>query len=443
MNTSLFAEELEKGWDMVFESYPDAILIFDAGLRLTFANFRAREILKDDEKLSNGCFFSALFPDAPLLDAILLHNMPSGVVLESGKWLLKKSHDRKERVRARLVSLTAGEEVGLMVCFEPDRPCEVDIVSDVPDLSHFGFISRSHALLHIQATIYDIAQSGSNVLIMGETGTGKELLANVIHGLSPRRDGPIVKINCGAIPENLLEAELFGYKRGAFTDARTDKPGRFQLARGGTIVLDEIGDMPLNLQVKLLRALETQQVDPLGSVRPEHVDVRIVSSTNQDLWKLTEQGKFRRDLFFRINVMSLVIPPLRERIEDIPLLAESFINDYCLRHSRPRVTLSDKVVEMLMGYTFYGNIRELHNILEHALVLCKESEILPSHLPFYVSSALRAECRDFSYEERETIRNALKESGGHLGVAAGLLHIHRSTLWRKMKKLGLDTAGRS
>jgi transcriptional regulator with PAS, ATPase and Fis domain len=269
------------------------------------------------------------------------------------------------------------------------------------------------------------------VLITGETGTGKEILANVIHGLSKRCDGPLVKINCGAIPTELLEAELFGYKKGAFTDARTNKPGRFHLAKGGTIVLDEIGDMPLPMQVKLLRAIETRQVDPLGGTSSESIDVRIVSSTNQDLWEITEKGLFRKDLFFRINVMNLVIPPLRERVEDIQLLADMFVQKYCQKNSLPNIRISSAAMELLLRYPFYGNVRELHNILEYAIIISKGSDITPSHLPGYVFKSKETHKGN---QEKEYIQDVLRSCGNNKGMTASILNIDRSTLWRKMKK---------
>ncbi|MBW1981335.1 MAG: sigma 54-interacting transcriptional regulator [Deltaproteobacteria bacterium] len=311
-------------------------------------------------------------------------------------------------------------------------------------------LSRSKPMLELFGILPDVAESEATVLIEGESGTGKELFATALHNLSPRRDGPFIKVNCGAVPETLLESELFGYKKGAFTDAKRDKPGRFQQAQGGTIFLDEIGDMSKGTQVKLLRVLERKEYEPLGSNKTEKADVRIITATNRDLMAMMQRGEFREDLFFRINVIRLRIPPLRERREDIPILIDHFIDIMNLKLSRQVRRVSRSALKILMNYDFPGNVRELQNIVEHSVILSKGIEIQPRHLPAYLiekgrppgRSSASSEQHDLATLqelERELIRKALERHQGSITGAARDLGIHRSTLWRKMKKYQLTS----
>ena len=242
-------------------------------------------------------------------------------------------------------------------------------------------VGKSDALQKIFNLLPDIAQSDSTVLIQGPSGSGKELLAKAIHQLSPRRDKPFVAINCSALPETLLESELFGYVRGAFTDAKKDKPGKFALAYGGTLFLDEIGDLPAAIQAKLLRVLQERCYEPLGSNIPKQVKARFISATNKNLKGLVESGRFREDLYYRLKVIQIDLPTLKERREDLPLLIEHFIQKLNIQTGKKIAQVSPKVMEVLMNYPYPGNIRELGNILEHAFVLCHGSVIQLTHLP--------------------------------------------------------------
>jgi transcriptional regulator with PAS, ATPase and Fis domain len=283
-------------------------------------------------------------------------------------------------------------------------------------------------------------------LIQGETGTGKELLARAIHDLSPRREKPFVAINCGALPDTLLESELFGYKAGAFTDAVKDKPGHFTLAEGGTILLDEISDLSDAFQVRLLRVLQEKTYQPLGGTKPVRADVRIIAATNCDLAGLVESGRFRRDLFYRVNVVCLDLPPLRERKEDIPMLINYFIDRFARLGGQPIRGISQEVLAVLMFYNYPGNIRELENIIEHAFVLCPRDEgqidiqCLPENLRFLVSSPLAQTSISLATQSAETrvILDALKRNHYSRMAVARELGIHKSTLYRKIKKLGID-----
>lgn len=242
-------------------------------------------------------------------------------------------------------------------------------------------VGKSPALNKVFRVLPQFAASEATALLLGESGTGKELFARAMHNLSPRKDGPFVAVNCGALPETLLESELFGYKAGAFTDAKRDKPGRFQQARGGTIFLDEIGDMPMPLQVKLLRVLQEKTYEPLGSVTPEQVDARIIAATNHDLKARVGSGGFRQDLYYRLNVVQISLPPLRERKEDVPLLVDHCIRRLNLMQGKNVQGVSEDVMGVLMRHPFPGNVRELENILEFAFILCPSGFIQMEHLP--------------------------------------------------------------
>jgi transcriptional regulator with PAS, ATPase and Fis domain len=296
-------------------------------------------------------------------------------------------------------------------------------------------------MLRLLQHIPTIADSESTVLITGESGTGKELTARLIHESSPRSAGPLVAVNSAGIPDTLLEAELFGYERGAFTGAVKSKPGRFALAAGGTLLLDEIGDMPLQLQGKLLRVLQDGSYEPLGGVRTLKADVRVVASTNRDLPAMIRDGKFREDLYFRLNVFELALPPLRERMEDIPLLVDHFLQRHSAVRGKRVDGVSPAALKALLAYDYPGNIRELENAIEHAFVLTPGTLIRPEHLPESLSPrepSIPAEARTLDELERHFIENVIRNNGYNRSAAAKELGIHKSTLYRKIRKLGID-----
>ena len=307
-------------------------------------------------------------------------------------------------------------------------------------------IGKAPAMRKIFEMVDVVAPSDATILIEGATGTGKDLLAKVIHSSSPRSAKPLVKVNCAAIPENLIESEIFGYVKGAFTGADRDKPGRFSDADGGTIFLDEIGDLPLSLQAKLLRVLEDKEFYPLGSRRTRKVDVRILSATNRKLQQLVDEKLFREDLYYRLNVMRIELPPLKERRGDLPLLIRHVVRSLCAANTVTPPVISEAAMTFLLNYDYPGNIRELENILEHALILCREAVLQPDHLPDYLRQTQRhisdADPSSISKEkknrEHQKITEALDTSEGHRGHAAQKLGIDRTTLWRKMKKYGIE-----
>jgi PAS domain S-box-containing protein len=314
-------------------------------------------------------------------------------------------------------------------------------------------VSASPAMQKIFSILPQIAQSSSTILIQGETGTGKELLARAIHDLSPRRKGPFVPVNCAALPDTLLESELFGYKAGAFTDAKRDKTGLFAAAKGGTLFLDEIGEVSPAFQVRLLRVLQDQVFHPLGATQDEKADVRIIAATNRNLQDLVNGGSFRQDLFYRINVVCLDLPPLRKRREDIPLLVDQFVHKNNLLRGKKITGLTEEALALIMSYDFPGNIRELENAVEHAFVLCREGRIAPHCLPDTIIGPIRPSAAapvtvatSIKAAEAIAIREALERNRHNRLAAARDLGMHKSTLFRKIKTLGIDlpeTDGRS
>jgi PAS domain S-box-containing protein len=304
-------------------------------------------------------------------------------------------------------------------------------------------VGRSVSMRRLFDLLPQISTSTSTVLIEGASGTGKELFARAIHNLSPRRDKPFIAVNCAALPDTLLESELFGHKAGAFTDAKRDKPGRFELAHGGSIFLDEISDISAAMQVRLLRVLQERKVEPLGSVEATPVDVRVIAAANRDLKALVQAGEFRDDLYYRVRVVYLKLPLLKERREDIPLLARNLIAKFNRLQNKNIAGLSEKVMARLMEYDYPGNVRELENIIEQAFVLCRGGIIELEHIPPELRPASvpgREEQPSMSLKamERFLIQEALERHHGNRSKAAGDLGIDVSTLYRKIRALGLN-----
>ncbi len=305
-------------------------------------------------------------------------------------------------------------------------------------------LSKNLQMQRLFDILPDVAASGSTVLLEGESGTGKELFARAIHNLSPRKNGPFIAVNCGALPDTLLESELFGYKAGAFTDARRDKPGRFRRAEKGTLFLDEIGDISPAMQIRLLRVLQEKVYEPLGSVEAVPADARMIAATNRKLEDLVREGKFREDLYYRINIVRLVLPPLRERMEDVPILADHFIRQMNALQNRDIPGLSDEATACLMSHGFPGNIRELENIIERSFILCKEGPIQPQHLPEFLwiretGGLPGGPGEPLSMKQMEAVflMSVLQRNGWSRIKSARQLGIHKSTLFRKMRALGI------
>jgi transcriptional regulator with PAS, ATPase and Fis domain len=316
---------------------------------------------------------------------------------------------------------------------------------DAEDRFH-GMIGTSARMQQVFELITNAAQSDAPVIIYGESGTGKELVARAIHEASQRSKSPYIKVNCAALNESLLESELFGHVKGAYTGAHRDREGRFELADKGDIFLDEIGDLPLSTQVKLLRVLEEKVVERVGDHRAIAIDTRIISATNRDLPKLIAQGRFREDFYYRINVIPIHVPPLRERVDDIPLLARSFFNRILLKSSKHIQGISNPALEALMRYSWPGNVRELKSAFEFAFVSCQGDAIMPENLPRHIIEGVAPEPDDsipisaanIDDLKKERLRRALKASGGNQSEAARRLGISRTSVWNQMKRYGIS-----
>jgi two-component system response regulator HydG len=307
-------------------------------------------------------------------------------------------------------------------------------------------IGKSRRMKELFENLSLIAPSDATILIYGESGTGKELVANAIHQNSPRAQKPFIKVSCAALPETLLESELFGHERGAFTGALARKAGRFQLADGGTLFLDEVNVMSSTTQVKLLRVLQEREFEPLGSTKTVHVDIRLIAATNKELEGEVKEGRFREDLFYRLNVVPIHLPPLRERKEDIPLLAEHFFRLYQEKNKKSVKGFLPKTIDTLMRYDWPGNIRELENVIERAILLCRNEYISPKDLPPPLQSEEVGEQPIISIPpgmtleqvEKEAILQTLEETGGNRTQTAQILGISRKTLQNKLKEYGLE-----
>jgi DNA-binding NtrC family response regulator len=314
-----------------------------------------------------------------------------------------------------------------------------------------GFVGEAPSVQEVFRTVAKVAPTNATVLLLGESGTGKELVAEAIHRVGARSRGPFVKVNCAALPEGLLESELFGHVKGSFTGAMGDREGRFEAADRGTLFLDEVGDIPLHTQVKLLRVLQTREIERVGDNRPVRVDVRLVAATNADLDARVRQGTFREDLYFRLKVVTIRIPPLRERRSDIPRLAEHFRRAYSERHGRPTTGFSPEVLRLIAAYDYPGNVRELENIVEAAVVLTETPEIGVAALPSELGGAQRVEDLPESdviripagtslpEVEKAVILDALQRTGGNKTAAARILKIGLRTLYRKLEEYGAGT----
>jgi len=339
-----------------------------------------------------------------------------------------------------------GEVIGGVETFRDLRLLnELRQQADLAD-SFSNIIGRSKAMRELFELLPTVAESESTVLLEGASGTGKELFARAIHELSPRQNKRFVALNCGALPDTLLESELFGYKAGAFTDARKDKPGRFAMAAGGTLFLDEIGDISAAMQTRLLRVLQERIYEPLGAVESVRADVRVIAATNKTLESLVADGKFREDLFYRVNVVRFELPALRDRREDIPLLIDHLVARFNRLKDRDIVGVSDAVLTRLMEHDFPGNVRELENIIEHAFALCRIGVIEMSHLPLRlregaegVASGLPSGLKLVEMEKL-LIRDSLRRNNGNRAAAARELGIDTSTMFRKIKALKLAGA---
>jgi PAS domain S-box-containing protein len=441
--------EPDKFFNVILNSIADGVFTTDHEGKITFINKAAEEITGFSSKEALGHFCFDIFrADICQSRCALKETLKTKKeIIDLPATILKKGGQKVPiSISTAVLKDERGQIIGGVETFR-DLSVIEELKKELFQKYTLGDIISKNYLIHdIFNILPNIAESDSTVLIQGASGTGKELFAKAIHNLSRRKEKPFIKVNCGALPDTLLESELFGYIKGAFTDAKKDKPGRFALANGGTIFLDEVGDMSPSLQVKLLRVLQEKEFEPLGATSPRKTDVRIIAATNKDLSKLISEGKFRDDLFYRLNVVKIELPSLSQRREDIPLLIDAFIQKFNAKMGKQIVGVSDQALRLLLKHDYPGNIRELENIIEHTFVLCRGERIdfdcLPKEITEgqkrgYQSMPLQEET-PFEKAETEIIEKILKKYDGNRIKTAQELGIDRTTLWRKMKKYGLN-----
>ena len=443
MDTTLSSERFEA----VLQSLSEGVMTVDSNWRITCFNNAAERILgvPRSEALGKHCY-EVLKANTCRGACPLRYTIEKGVPVMELTVYFTNSQGIKVPVSISTAVFRdrEGKVIGGVETFRDLREVEWFRKEVEKSYTFEDIISKSPKIKKILDILPTIADSDSTVLITGESGTGKELFARAIHNLSRRRNKPFVAVNCGGFPDTLIESELFGYEAGAFTGATKAKPGRFALAKGGTLFLDEIGDLPPLLQVKLLRVLQERTYEPLGSVKTEKADVRIVSATHHNLEDMVKEGRFREDLYFRINVIKLHIPPLRERKEDVPLLINYFINRFSTLQGKSISGISSDALSLLMNYSYPGNVRELENIIEHGCVLCPGGLIRLEHLPewLYPGQAKEKMSTGLKEMEKELILSALRKHNWNRLAAAKELGIHKTTLFRKIKKLDIKLPDR-
>jgi len=432
--------------DAILESISDGVFTVDLDWRITSFNRAAEEITGISRRDAVGRFCSEVFRSNMCeTDCALRRTLKNGkpIIGRSGYIIDEEGGRIPISLSTAVLKDGAGRVVGGAETFRDLSELET-LRHELEGRVRVGeIVSRSPLMQRLFEVIPSIAVSPSTVLISGETGTGKELMARTIHALSRRNKGPFVALNCGALPDTLLESELFGYKAGAFTGATRDKPGRFDLAKGGTLFLDEIGEVSPALQVRLLRVLQERSFEPLGGTVSVQADARIIVASNRDLAELTRNGIFREDLYYRVNVVRVELPPLRRRKEDIPLLVDQFIAKYNRLHHATVRGISPETLSLLMAHDWPGNVRELENIIERAFVLCPDGVIEIAHLPDEITlhgsrSSASISLQDArSQLEIQSIIAALGRNGGNRLATAQELGMHKTTLFRKIKQLGI------
>ena len=440
----IFGPLTEDTTKVILESISDGVFTIDYNWEITSFNRAAEEItgISRKEAMGRQCwevFRSNMCEE----DCALKKTMEQGKPFINSSGYIISSEKKKipVTVSTSLLIDKKGDVIGGVETFRDHSLVEQLRKELTTAFRVEDIISNSDAMKKIFSILPQVADSDSSVLIEGETGTGKELLARAIHNMSPRKNKPFIAINCGALPDTLLESELFGYKKGAFTHAVKDKPGQFALADGGTLLLDEIGDTSPAFQVSLLRVLQEHEFTPLGALEKEKTNVRIIAATNTDLSNLVARQSFRQDLYYRINVIRMSLPPLRQRMEDIPLLVEQFIRKLNIRQGKSIHGVDAPVLQTLMSQNFPGNIRELENIIEHAFVLCSEGNIKMNHLPGWLlpESGSDPACDNDPVRAAQIkrIKDALSRHNFSRSAAAKDLGVHKSTLFRQIKKLGM------
>jgi PAS domain S-box-containing protein len=431
-----------KEQNVILDSISEGVFTVDLDWRITSFNRAAEKItgIGRQEAVGKSCR-DVLRADVCETDCTLAATMKTGKPIMNKAVHIINAHGKRKAITisTALLKNSKGKVIGGVEMFRDMSTIEQLRKEIHRRYSYEDIISQSYKMQNLFAILPNIAESNTTVLIEGESGTGKELFARAIHNLSFRRDKPFVAVNCGALPDTLLESELFGYKAGAFTDAKKDKLGRFALAEGGTIFLDEIGDISVAVQVRLLRVLQEKTYEPVGAVSLVKADVRVITATNKKLDQLVKQDKFREDLYYRVNVVKLELPPLRNKKEDIPLLVDHFISRFNRLHNKNICCVTNEVTAALLAYDYPGNVRELENIIEHCFVLCQSEIIEAKHLPASIHPGSKpdetkaGEPATIKQMEIILITQALRRNNGNKTASAKELGIDKSTLFRKMK----------
>ena len=434
--------------DVILDSITEGVFTVDSDWCITSFNRAAEEITGIPRKNALGHKCSDILrADVCETDCALRQTMRTGksVINKAVHIVDAKGERHAIAISTALLKDEKGKVIGGVETFR-----DMSLVEELRKKIEGRYccediISQNHRMQNIFGILPNIAESDCTVLVEGESGTGKELFARAIHNLSFRKGKSFVAVNCGALPDTLLESELFGYKAGAFTDAKKDKPGRFAKAEGGTLFLDEIGDVSAAVQVRLLRVLQERTYEPLGAVSSVNSNVRVITAANKKLSELVEQGKFREDLYYRINVMRLELPPLRERKDDVPLLVNHFINRFRRLRNKNISCVTDEVLASLLAYDYPGNVRELENIIEHCFVLCQGEVIEKKHLPASVCPGSNTdkikmgEITTLKQMEQLLIIEALRRNKGNQTATAKELGINKSTLFRKLKAYDINS----
>jgi len=441
-----------KFFKVILESIADGVFTVDNERRITSFNKAAEKItgITEEHALGKKCY-EVFHSDICESGCLLEKTMITGNVAIDQPVSIINSEGNKIPISISTAVLrdNDGNVLGAVETFRDLSTIENLRKELEKSYSFEDIISKSPLLHKIFAILPDVAESESTVLFQGPSGSGKELFARAVHNLSPRKDKPYVVINCGTLPPQLFESEIFGYIKGAFTDAKKDKAGKLTVAEGGTVFFDEIGELPPSTQVKLLRLLQEREYEPLGSTATIKADIRVVAASNKDLRELISQGKFRDDLYFRLAVVKFDLPPLSDRREDIPYLVDHFISKYNAKKGKNIIGVSPRVMEILLKHDYSGNIRELENVIEYGFAVCRgriiQTENLPAELldeagmlPGKEPQLSASQGALKSQNEKALISETLKNCDGNRQQAAKLLGIDRTTLWRKIKKYGID-----
>ncbi|MCB2182878.1 MAG: sigma 54-interacting transcriptional regulator [Desulfobulbaceae bacterium] len=448
----------EKNWKKIIETMTEGLMLVDSTGKILYVNQAFAELLRYEKEELIGKSCEILQCDTCFGTRQKGKGKYCGLFLTGEARNLKCSFLRKDgslvfvlKNATTLLDEDGTVKFGVENLTDLSRLNEKELVITAlkKQLHHNdgfeGLLGTSQIMKQMFDLIQSASQSDAPVILYGESGTGKELAASALHNLGLRHKGPFIKVNCAALNENLLESELFGHTKGAFTGAAQARMGRFEAAHEGDIFLDEIGDMPHRLQTKLLRVLQEHEIERVGDHNPIPINVRIIAATNRNLEKLIQEGLFRQDLYYRIGVIPIHLPPLRERKEDIPILVETFIERTRLKTGKGIFSVSKGALELLQQYNWPGNVRELINVIDYAFVLCSESEIKPQHLPAHFAGQpkilniplIKSQINKSS-DQRERLLAALKSTNGNKSEAARILGISRVTLWKHLKKFNIE-----